>query len=160
MFSLNFLSSQSKQEDFIYGFGKYSMEMNTAKKEWKLEGNQLRYVTFYLMNGENEVYLGKVQFVEVRQSSKSKVGDSQCVIGALTPVNLSQRQFSFSIERIYSEGAFTFNNKTIHKVRVYEVSEKEPWSRVSWRRIYKNQDRYEDCGMRLKERSQTIMEEA
>jgi hypothetical protein len=47
---------------------------------------------------------------------------------------------------------FTFNKKTIHKVRVYEVSEKEPWFRVSWRRIYKNQDRYEDCGIRLKEK--------
>ncbi len=36
VFSLNFLSSQSKQKDFIYGFIKYSMEMNTSRKGWSL----------------------------------------------------------------------------------------------------------------------------
>ena len=111
---------------------------------------QMRHLSFYYMNGPNEVYLRKIQFLEVRQSSKSKLANSHCIIVPLTPVMLSQQQFTFSIDRVESEPAFNFNGKSVQKVRVYEVSEKESWSRVSWRRIYKNQERYQDCGLKLK----------
>lgn len=116
--------------------------MNTNNKEWKMESNQMKYVSFYYMNGESEVYLRKVQFVEVRQSSKSKLSDSQCIIMPLAPLSLGQQKFSFIIERIGNEQGFNYNNKQVQKLRVYQLSEKEPWSRVSWRRIYKNQERY------------------
>jgi hypothetical protein len=38
------------------------MEMNTSKKEWRMEGEMI-YVTFYFMDGESEVYLRKVEFL-------------------------------------------------------------------------------------------------
>ena len=91
------------------------------------------------MEGSEEIFLRRIQFVETRQNTKSKLANSTCIIVPSLPVSVGQKHFWFSLDKLDSEPSFKYNSYKVHKIRVVELSEKDNWSRVSWKRIYKNQ---------------------
>lgn len=141
------MTHQSKQLEFIYAYDKQVLDINMPKKEWKSEFGR-KFLAFYVKDGEKETYLGKVKFIEMRQANKSKLLNSTCVLTAATPLYLNGRLFSFNVERLDNAETFPFNQLIVIKVLVQEMSEREAWSQMAWKRIYKNQQRYEDCGLK------------